>query len=54
MANMGYARFRNTLKDLKDCQSFLWDKLDSEEEQEARARLVEICREIAEEGCAQK
>ena len=45
MANMGYCRFRNTLADLRDCQDHLFDDL-SEEEEKARARLTEVCRQI--------
>ena len=46
MANMGYCRFRNTLKDLQDCQDHIHDDL-SKEEKKARRELVELCKEIA-------
>ena len=49
--NMSYCRFRNTLQDLRDC----WDHIDaddlSEDEAEARARLIKLCKEIA-DNCA--
>ena len=46
MANMAYCRFQNTVSDLRDCADHMDDKL-SEEEQEARHRLIGICVEIA-------
>jgi len=48
MANMGYCRFRNTLNDLRDCEPHMDDagKL-SEEEKEARLKLIELCEAIA-------
>lgn len=48
MTNMGYCRFRNTLLDLQDCFDHIWDDL-SENEDIARAQLVALCREIADE-----
>jgi uridine phosphorylase len=53
MANMSYCRFQNTLSDLKDCLQDLQDKAEtgdelSADEIYARDRLIEICREIAE------
>ena len=45
---MSYCRFRNTLSDLEDCADNLWDEL-SEEEEKARKKLIELCREIVEE-----
>ena len=50
MANMSYCRFRNTLKDLKDCYQALFDgeELD-EEEEKAKVLLVKLCKTIAEE-----
>ena len=48
MANMGYCRFRNTLPDLQDCYDNLWEEL-SPEEHKARAFLIKLCKEIAEE-----
>lgn len=45
---MSYCRFQNTVKDLRDCQQNLWDAV-SKDENEARKRLVAICKEIAAE-----
>jgi len=48
MGNMSYCRFRNTARDLQDC----YDNLDndlSEEEKQARERLIELCKDIARE-----
>lgn len=45
MANMGYCRFRNTLSDLRDCLEH-WDDELSEEESQARARLLRLCSQI--------
>ena len=47
--NMSYIRFENTLKDLEDCANHLFDDLDSHSEQRARARLIELCRDIVAE-----
>lgn len=52
MPNMSYCRFRNTLRDLKDCfdSEEMWEPEDlSEEEQRARKRLIEICHMISSE-----
>lgn len=55
MANMSYCRFYNTLHDLQDCQSAIEDfiqneedVISSEEERRCAKRLIETCREIAE------
>jgi SepF-like predicted cell division protein (DUF552 family) len=54
MSNMSYCRFRNTLSDLRDCGDALED-IDgdlselSEEEADAAKRLIEMCRQIAED-----
>lgn len=45
---MSYCRFRNTLKDLEDCEEHITDKLDGEEFR-ARARLIDICNNISSE-----
>ena len=50
MSNMSYCRFANTLRDLRDCNEHLWDNDLSEDEEKARKRLIELCREIAEDG----
>ena len=44
---MAYCRFQNTVGNLRDCQDHLFDELDSEEEERARERLIEICKNIA-------
>jgi len=49
MANMSYCRFQNTLHDLRDCHDNLDDRDLSEEEAQARKRLIKECREIVEE-----
>lgn len=47
MANMGYCRFRNTLKDLEDCVDHMADPLADEEEMQAREYLILVCASIA-------
>ena len=47
MGNMSYCRFRNTLEDLRDCKDFVENFDLSEEENKARMRLIEECKEIA-------
>jgi hypothetical protein len=50
MANMSYMRFENTLSDLQDCENALSEKDFeelSESEQKHAKRLIELCREIA-------
>lgn len=42
---MSYCRFRNTLQDLRDCESDM--SVESKEEHIARKRLVELCQDIA-------
>ncbi len=46
MSNMSYCRFQNTLNDLWDCKDHLDEDL-SDDEERARKRLIELCREIA-------
>lgn len=53
MSNMSYCRFRNTSKDLRDCEDALEELLDggdklSAEELSAAKRLVESCLHIVE------
>jgi len=48
MANMGYCRFENTLRDLQDVYEHLDDKL-SEDEIRARKNLVKLCARIVDE-----
>lgn len=43
MANMSYCRFHNTLMDLEDCYEHLNDTDLSRDEENARARLIELC-----------
>lgn len=51
MGNMSYCRFENTLRDLRDCRKDM-SETDfyelSETEQEARNKLVALCKEISE------
>lgn len=54
MPNMSYCMFQNTLGDLRQCAEQLdeigdnFDEL-SEEEQRAARRIINICRDIAEQ-----
>ena len=50
MGNMSYCRFENTLHDLRNCWNNFDEKELSESEEKARKRLVELCKEIAEEA----
>jgi hypothetical protein len=45
---MSYCRMRNTLEDLRDCYENM-DEVEHEDEKEARTRLVELCRRIADD-----
>lgn len=48
MGNMSYCRFRNTLGDLEDCQDNMEEVESlSEDEAQARKRLIEICVDLA-------
>jgi len=48
MGNMSYCRFRNTVKDLRDCyESMGNDEELSEEETEAKEELIKLCVDIA-------
>jgi len=54
MGNMSYCRFQNTRMDLDDCYKALQngegsDKELSGDEKDAKARLIEICKNIAED-----
>ena len=52
MANMGYCRFENTYHDLQDCFDSLREKDFnelSESEKNFRNKLVEMCKDIADE-----
>ncbi len=45
--NMNYAKFRNTLKDLRHCADSIADDEDlSKEEAKARTDLINLCRDI--------
>lgn len=48
MSNMSYCRFQNTLLDLQDVAEHLNEKLSGEEER-AKNRLIDLCRDIIEE-----
>ncbi|MFA5299846.1 MAG: hypothetical protein WC389_16805 [Lutibacter sp.] len=47
---MSYCRFRNTYKDLLDCYDCIDDEELSKDEQEARIRLIKLCKKIAGEN----
>ena len=50
--NMSYCRFHNTLLDLRDCRDALYNgEIPSEEEKRCAKRLIELCKEIAEDYC---
>ena len=49
MSNMSYCRFENTLPDLEDCAEHMNDTDLSDEEARARRRIIELCKQIAEE-----
>jgi len=49
MSNMSYCRFQNTLSDLRDCYENMDDEDLSEAERKARARLIKMCQEIADD-----
>ena len=46
MSNMGYCRFQNTVNDLEDCQEHIFDDDLSKDEEKARRRLIQICKDI--------
>lgn len=46
MSNMSYCRFRNTLEDLRECYDNMDDHDLSDEERQARERLIKLCAEI--------
>jgi hypothetical protein len=48
MANMSYVRFENTLSDLQDCCRYMDDEI-SEREDNARQKLIKLCKSIADE-----
>jgi hypothetical protein len=48
MANMGYCRFENTVRDLRDCYEHMEDEL-SEREAKARRRMIRLAREIVDD-----
>ena len=48
MANMSYCKFENTYSDLRDCYESMDDEL-SESEQKYRDRMVQMCKNIADE-----
>ena len=51
MSNMSYCRFENTYRDLMDCYENMADKDLSNEEERARKRLLELCKDIAIDYC---
>ena len=46
MSNMSYCRMRNTFQDLRECEEFLHDTNLSDDENKARIRLINICKDI--------
>jgi len=49
LMNMSYCRFENTLNDLEDCVESLDNGKElSESEQACKERLIELCKDIAE------
>lgn len=51
MSNMSYCRFRNTFADLYDCYEHLQDNDLSKDEENARSKLIELCKEIVDDYC---
>jgi hypothetical protein len=49
MANMGYCRFENTLRDLRDCYNNMDSDDLSESEFYARRHMIKLCMSIASE-----
>jgi len=49
MANMGYCRFENTLRDLEDCYENMDDNDLSDSETKSRRILIKTCRNIADD-----
>lgn len=49
MSNMSFCRFIDTYRDLQDCYDNLYDEDLSEEEQRYRRKLVELCKDIADD-----
>lgn len=49
MGNMGYCKFENTLNDLRDCEDTIGDESESLTEESARKKLIELCKQIADE-----
>ena len=49
MMNMSHCRFENTLKALRECTEHWEDDLSNDFEVRARKRLIELCKDIAEE-----
>ena len=49
MANMSYVRFENTLRDLRDCHEHIDDTGLSDEEEQARRKLMVLCFQIADD-----
>lgn len=49
MGNMHYARFRNTLGDLRECYNSMQEEEDLEAEEEAaKKEIIELCATIVE------
>lgn len=50
MSNMSYCRFENTLTDLRDCHENINEPVSSDEESQARLRLIQVCQDIVDEA----
>ena len=48
MGNMSYCRFENTLNDLRDCVDYVEEHNLSDSENEARIKLIKVCKDITE------
>ena len=47
MANMGYCRFENTVRDLEDCYNHMDDDNLSDTEKNKRAQMIDLCKNIS-------
>ena len=49
MSNMSHCRFENTLGDLEDCAEAFEEEDLSDSEEVSRLRLLELCKELADD-----
>ena len=47
MSNMSYCRFQNTFIELEDCYEHIEDNDLSQDEKEAKEKLINLCCDIA-------